>query len=88
MNEGGLTALLRQHASRHAVPGAAIGILRRGEATTAYYGVADVRTGELVTSGRPKMTPAEIRGSGVYGAGPSLAVGVFALMDIASTQIL
>ena len=49
MNEGDLTALLRQHASRHSVPGAAIGILREGAATTAYYGVADVRTGEPVT---------------------------------------
>jgi CubicO group peptidase (beta-lactamase class C family) len=31
------------------VPGAAIGILRDGVATTAYYGVADVRAGEPVT---------------------------------------
>jgi CubicO group peptidase (beta-lactamase class C family) len=31
------------------VPGAAIGILREGTATTAYYGVADVSTGEPVT---------------------------------------
>ncbi len=31
------------------MPGAAIGILRAGTATTAYYGVADVSTGELVT---------------------------------------
>ena len=31
------------------MPGAAIGILRDGAATTAYYGVTDVRTGELVT---------------------------------------
>jgi CubicO group peptidase (beta-lactamase class C family) len=31
------------------VPGAAIGILREGVATTAYYGVADVGTGEPVT---------------------------------------
>ena len=49
MNEGDLTALLREHASRHSVPGAAIGILRAGAATTAYCGVADVRTGEAVT---------------------------------------
>lgn len=32
------------------MPGAAIGILRQGAATTAYYGVADVTTGEPVTS--------------------------------------
>ena len=50
MDEGDLTALLREHASRHAVPGAAIGILREGAVTTAYCGVADVTTGEPVTS--------------------------------------
>jgi CubicO group peptidase (beta-lactamase class C family) len=49
VNEGDLTALLRHHASRHSVPGAAIGILREGAATTAYHGVADVTTGEPVT---------------------------------------
>ena len=49
MDEGDLTALLHQHASRHSVPGAAIGILRDGAATTAYYGVADVRVGDPVT---------------------------------------
>ncbi|MDP9225100.1 MAG: beta-lactamase family protein [Actinomycetota bacterium] len=49
MNEGALTDLLRQHASRHSVPGAAIGILREGVVTTAYYGVADVSAGEPVT---------------------------------------
>lgn len=32
------------------MPGAAVGILREGAATAAYYGVADVRTGEPVTS--------------------------------------
>jgi CubicO group peptidase (beta-lactamase class C family) len=31
------------------VPGAAVGLLREGAATIAYYGVADVRTGESVT---------------------------------------
>jgi len=49
VNERDLTALLGQHASRHAVPGAALGVLRDGVATTAYYGVADVTTGEPVT---------------------------------------
>ena len=48
MNEGALAALLREHASRHSVPGAAVGILRDGAATTASYGVADVATGEPV----------------------------------------
>ncbi|MGH8835876.1 MAG: serine hydrolase domain-containing protein [Actinomycetes bacterium] len=50
MNERDLTALLRQHASMHSVPGAAIGILHKGVATTAYCGVADVTTGEPVTA--------------------------------------
>jgi CubicO group peptidase (beta-lactamase class C family) len=49
VDEGDLTALLQQHASRHSVPGAAIGILRDGAATTAYYGVADVRVGDPIT---------------------------------------
>jgi CubicO group peptidase (beta-lactamase class C family) len=49
VNEGDLTVLLRTHASRHSVPGAAIGILREGAATTAYCGVADVNGGEPVT---------------------------------------
>jgi CubicO group peptidase (beta-lactamase class C family) len=50
VNEGSLAALLRQHASRHSVPGAAVGILRDGAATTAYFGVADVTGGEPVTA--------------------------------------
>jgi CubicO group peptidase (beta-lactamase class C family) len=50
VNEGDLPALLRSHASRNSVPGAAIGILRDGAVTTAYYGVTDVTTGEPVTS--------------------------------------
>jgi len=49
VNEGDLTALLHQHALKHSVPGAAIGILRQGSATFAYCGVADVTTGEPVT---------------------------------------
>jgi len=48
VNEAGLTGLLREHASRHSVPGAAVGILRDGKMTCAYYGVADARTGEPV----------------------------------------
>ena len=48
MNEGDLTALLRQHASRHSVPGAAVGVLHEGTATIASCGVADV-TSTLLT---------------------------------------
>jgi CubicO group peptidase (beta-lactamase class C family) len=50
VNEGELGSLLQQHALRHSVPGAAIGILREGAVTTAYHGVADIRTGEPVTA--------------------------------------
>jgi CubicO group peptidase (beta-lactamase class C family) len=45
-----LAGLLREHACKHSVPGAAIGILRDGATTTAYHGLADTGTGELVTS--------------------------------------
>jgi CubicO group peptidase (beta-lactamase class C family) len=48
VDEGALTALLGRHASRHAVPGAAIGILREGAIATAFHGVADARSGEPV----------------------------------------
>jgi Beta-lactamase len=51
MDEADLTALLREHAVRHAVPGAAIGVFRDGTAMTACYGVADITTGEPITSG-------------------------------------
>jgi CubicO group peptidase (beta-lactamase class C family) len=44
-----LTELLREHASRHAVPGAAVGVLCDGEVSAAYFGVADVGTGAPVT---------------------------------------
>jgi CubicO group peptidase (beta-lactamase class C family) len=50
VDEGDLLTLLRHHASRHSVPGAAIGILHAGVVTTAYCGVADVNTGEEVTA--------------------------------------
>lgn len=50
MNEEGLAGLLREHARRHSVPGAVLGILRKGATTAACYGVADVRTGAPVTT--------------------------------------
>lgn len=49
MSEDELAALLREHALRHSVPGAAIGVLRDGAAATACYGAANVTTGEPVT---------------------------------------
>jgi CubicO group peptidase (beta-lactamase class C family) len=51
VDEWDLAALLGEHAARHSVPGAAIGVLREGTATTACYGAADVTTGEPVTPG-------------------------------------
>jgi CubicO group peptidase (beta-lactamase class C family) len=44
-----LAGQLREHASKHSVPGAAIGVLRDGATTTAYHGFADTSTGEPVT---------------------------------------
>jgi CubicO group peptidase (beta-lactamase class C family) len=49
VNARELTDLLREHASRHLVPGAALGVLREGAATAAYYGLADVTKAEPVT---------------------------------------
>jgi CubicO group peptidase (beta-lactamase class C family) len=50
MGQLDLTGLLRDHAIRHSVPGAAIGIVRDGAMVTAHTGVADAVTGEPVTS--------------------------------------
>ena len=50
MIEDELRALLAEHAERHSVPGAAIGILRGGVVTTATYGTANIGTGEAVTA--------------------------------------
>jgi CubicO group peptidase (beta-lactamase class C family) len=44
-----LGELLREHASRHLVPGAAIGVLREGATVFAYHGITDVASGESVT---------------------------------------
>ena len=49
VEEGDLAALLREHGLRHSVPGAAVGVLDGENVTTAYFGVADVRTGRPVT---------------------------------------
>lgn len=50
MSEPELESLLRQHASKHSVPGAAIGFLRDGEVRSTYWGVGDAMTGEPVTA--------------------------------------
>jgi CubicO group peptidase (beta-lactamase class C family) len=42
--------LLRDHARRHSVPGAVVGVLREDEVEIACFGVADTRTGERVTA--------------------------------------
>jgi CubicO group peptidase (beta-lactamase class C family) len=49
MSEFDLRSLLGEHARRHSVPGAALGLLRDSEVTAFYYGVADATTGEPVT---------------------------------------
>jgi CubicO group peptidase (beta-lactamase class C family) len=46
----GLTSLLREHASKHSVPGAALGILRGDEVATAFWGVENTNTQEPVTA--------------------------------------
>jgi CubicO group peptidase (beta-lactamase class C family) len=45
-----LASLLGEHMSTHAVPGAAIGVLRDTAVTVAYGGVADATTGKPVTA--------------------------------------
>ena len=42
--------LLREHASAHAVPGAALGVLHDGVETFARHGIANTRTGAPVTA--------------------------------------
>lgn len=49
MDEPALAALLGEHATRHGVPGAVVGILRDGTTMVATHGVADIATGEAVT---------------------------------------
>ncbi|HEX5967801.1 MAG TPA: serine hydrolase domain-containing protein [Intrasporangium sp.] len=49
VDDGDLAALLSDHAQRHSVPGAALGIVRDGTVSVACHGVADVRLGEPVT---------------------------------------
>jgi CubicO group peptidase (beta-lactamase class C family) len=48
VDEGELTDLLCRNTARHAVPGAALGVLRDGAVTTAHHRAADIRTGEPV----------------------------------------
>ena len=50
MHEADVRALLDEYATRHAVPGAAAGILRDGDVGMAFHGIADIRTGEPVTA--------------------------------------
>lgn len=50
MSELELATLLHDHASTRSVPGAAIGVIRDGQVTTAYDGIADLTTGAPVTA--------------------------------------
>ena len=49
VDDGDLAALLGDHAHRHSVPGAALGIVRDGTMSLACHGVADVRLQQPVT---------------------------------------
>ena len=49
MDELELTKLLREHVDRHSVPGAALGVIRGDDASTAYVGTADAGSGDRVT---------------------------------------
>jgi CubicO group peptidase (beta-lactamase class C family) len=49
MDAAELADLLRRHAARHSVPGAAVGVLREGVTTIACYGVADRASARAVT---------------------------------------
>lgn len=49
MKARALSRLLEEAAVRHSVPGAALGVLRNGGATTVVTGVADAGSGEAVT---------------------------------------
>jgi hypothetical protein len=49
LDEEALAVVLQGHATAHGVPGAALGILRRGDSVAAYCGVEDVRTASPVT---------------------------------------
>jgi len=50
VTEQDLNDLLREHASAHGVPGAAIGVLHDSVKTFAWYGIANARTGAPVTA--------------------------------------
>jgi CubicO group peptidase (beta-lactamase class C family) len=84
---GELTDLLRAHASRHSVVGAALGVLRDGVVTTAYHGVTDAATGEPVTPhtrfavgslGKPMAATVAVRvaGTGAYSLDDPVAAHV------------
>jgi CubicO group peptidase (beta-lactamase class C family) len=50
VSELDLAGLLREHRAMHAVPGAAVGVIRDTAVTAAYGGVGDATTGEPVTA--------------------------------------
>ena len=50
MDESDLDAILADHAARHSVPGASLGLLRSTQMTTSSFGVVDVGSGGPVTS--------------------------------------
>ena len=81
MANDGLTGLLREHASACGVPGAALGVIAGGTATTAAVGFADTGTGEPVTP-ETRFTPGSLVKSMVATATVRLAdAGVLSLED-------
>ena len=62
MDQAGLTSLLREHVTRHSLPGASLGVLRDGGVTIACHGVGNLVTGEPITRGSPTATMARSRG--------------------------
>lgn len=87
MNESDLTTLLGEHARRHAVPGAALGILREGAATTAYYGMADVATGRPVTPETSFAVASLTKSMGATVVARLAAAGMLSLEDPVAAHV-
>jgi CubicO group peptidase (beta-lactamase class C family) len=86
VNEVDLPALLGRHAVRHSVPGAAVGVLRRGVASIACYGAADAATGEPVTPGT-RFSAGSLTKSMVATVIARLAAGRLSLDDLVAVHV-
>jgi CubicO group peptidase (beta-lactamase class C family) len=81
MDADGLAAVLHRHASRHAVPGAALGVIRDGVAAVACFGVADEETREPVTPATRFSVGSLTKSMVATAAARLAAAGVLALDD-------